>query len=275
LQGAGTAEAPILFVGLEDTPGYFNGIRFEDAGSALLDHVVVANGGYGTGYGILKSGSGNLTIRNSTIRNSLFTMNQTGVLVNNQEQIVLTNNWIQENTSYGVNNQNPDVVVDARNSWWDHETGPFHPELNPEGQGNRVGNGVLFDPWSSTGPPPPSGSILGQVATEVTGQASFVAGAIITIVETGTTANSDTDGTYFFEDVPVGTYSLEIRMEGFETIYLHEIDVVEEQQADAPSCDLVFAEPQECIPGDADNDGIVGLADAIYILQVLSGVKKE
>jgi hypothetical protein len=37
--------------------------------------------------------------------------------------------------------------IDARWNWWGDSTGPYHPSLNPDGQGGEVGNGVIFDPW--------------------------------------------------------------------------------------------------------------------------------
>lgn len=36
---------------------------------------------------------------------------------------------------------------DARENWWGDSTGPYHQNLNPNGQGTEVGNGVLFVPW--------------------------------------------------------------------------------------------------------------------------------
>lgn len=43
--------------------------------------------------------------------------------------------------------------MDARYNWWGDSTGPFHSTLNPDGEGDRVGDNVLFDPWyiDSTG----------------------------------------------------------------------------------------------------------------------------
>ncbi len=32
-------------------------------------------------------------------------------------------------------------------NWWGHSTGPFHPDSNPGGLGDTVGNGVTFQPW--------------------------------------------------------------------------------------------------------------------------------
>jgi len=38
-------------------------------------------------------------------------------------------------------------VLDARWNWWGDPSGPYHPRLNPEGQGNEVSDGVEFVPW--------------------------------------------------------------------------------------------------------------------------------
>jgi len=40
--------------------------------------------------------------------------------------------------------------VNARGNWWGDVTGPYNDTLNPDGQGDNVGNGVIFDPWRST-----------------------------------------------------------------------------------------------------------------------------
>ncbi len=37
--------------------------------------------------------------------------------------------------------------IDARWNWWGDSTGPYHPSLNPDGQGGEIGSGVIFDPW--------------------------------------------------------------------------------------------------------------------------------
>ncbi len=38
-------------------------------------------------------------------------------------------------------------TVDARFNWWGHSTGPYHPLLNPDGQGDEVGDSIYFEPW--------------------------------------------------------------------------------------------------------------------------------
>lgn len=56
-----------------------------------------------------------------------------------------------------VNNFAPSIGYDslyvpnqirAENNWWDHESGPFHPERNSQGQGDTLlGSVIDFDPW--------------------------------------------------------------------------------------------------------------------------------
>ena len=41
------------------------------------------------------------------------------------------------------------VDLDARYNWWGHASGPYHPTLNPGGQGDTVGDRVAFAPWSA------------------------------------------------------------------------------------------------------------------------------
>lgn len=42
------------------------------------------------------------------------------------------------------------AVVDARYSWWGHISGPANNPGNPDGQGDRVIGGALFDPWATS-----------------------------------------------------------------------------------------------------------------------------
>ncbi len=169
LQAVGTQALPIVFTGSSETPGWWWEIEVRNAGSATLDHVEVAYAGYSSGVGVKKSGSGGLSVQNSTIRNTggtglwivgstgqhaitrnTFTANGTGVLVQNQtETLYLVNNLIEGNTNFGVRNQSSAVVY-ARYNWWGHASGPKHATINPNGQGDTVSNDVLFSPWNDT-----------------------------------------------------------------------------------------------------------------------------
>ncbi len=195
LTAIGTAMGPVHFTDWRDdsaggdsngdgdntAPGanWWRGIAVRNAGSAAIEHVRVGYAGYWDSAGLVKSGTGDLSLRRTTIertygsglhlnnsvgehiveRNNL-AENRVGILAQNQAStVVLTANLIQGNTDFGVRNQNS-ADVDARGNWWGHETGPRHAALNPEGQGDTVSDGVLFEPWRTT---PSAGEIRSPV----------------------------------------------------------------------------------------------------------------
>ncbi len=47
---------------------------------------------------------------------------------------------------FGVRN-NEQVTINAQINWWGDINGPFHPSLNPEGNGDDVSDNVAFVPW--------------------------------------------------------------------------------------------------------------------------------
>ena len=64
-------------------------------------------------------------------------------------QPTLDSNVIRGNSGQTITtfHNGPDTL-DARNNWWGHTTGPYHPTLNPEGEGDTVlWDGVRFSPW--------------------------------------------------------------------------------------------------------------------------------
>ena len=100
----------------EISPGAFDQvIRIEDGSTAIITNHCSLTGNYG------------VYCKNST------------------PQIHFNN--IEGNAECGVYNETPDTQVDARENWWGHETGPYHPEQNPDGQGDCVSDGVIFIPW--------------------------------------------------------------------------------------------------------------------------------
>lgn len=168
LNAIGTATQPIVFTGVSKESAAWNGIHVQQAGSATIEYATIEYAGQFYYAGLSKTGSGNLTLRNSTISayrfglyitnstgrheitRNLFTGNRVGVMVQNQPStIFLTNNLIENSSEYGVLNQNSATVL-ARYNWWGHASGPRHTTINPSGQGNRVSDGVLFYPWNNT-----------------------------------------------------------------------------------------------------------------------------
>lgn len=52
-----------------------------------------------------------------------------------------------EDEGLGIPFRPPLRPLDARENWWGDPSGPFHPEENPEGRGDRVSDFVRFEPW--------------------------------------------------------------------------------------------------------------------------------
>ena len=127
-----------------------------------------------TWYGVWSGGGSDPTIENTTISyntqgiycvdhssptitwNDIHNNTDAGVNCTSGSNPVIHYNNIEDNTpdlsdptlGYGVNNQYPNINIDAINNWWGHETGPYHPVLNDDGEGNRVSNNVYFEPFS-------------------------------------------------------------------------------------------------------------------------------
>jgi hypothetical protein len=83
----------------------------------------------------------------ATIINHKLIQGNYGVYCVNSQPQIHSNN-IEGNAESGVFNETSEThLVDAEDNWWGHETGPYHPFLNPGGKGDRVTYGVDFEPW--------------------------------------------------------------------------------------------------------------------------------
>lgn len=68
------------------------------------------------------------------------------------DTFLLRNNEFSANY-FGVARQNGEVsLVDARENWWGHTSGPYNAQSNPHGQGASVDDGIRFNPWLLTDP---------------------------------------------------------------------------------------------------------------------------
>jgi len=70
LVAIGTSSDRIEFDGSTASPGWWAGVHIRDAGSATLDYVDILNTGYSYYAGVYKVGTGNLSLRHSTISRS-------------------------------------------------------------------------------------------------------------------------------------------------------------------------------------------------------------
>jgi hypothetical protein len=87
-----------------------------------------------------------------------------GIWVANGARPRLAGNRVLANP-FGVRNVSPSTFVDARFTWWGDASGPHHPALNPQGQGNAVSDRVLFVPWLED----ESGTVSTRLITQLVG----------------------------------------------------------------------------------------------------------
>jgi|GEM_PF-1078754 len=66
LNAQGAEAARITFTGVTETPGWWNSVYIQDAGSAILDHCDIGYGGYWENVNLFKTGSGSLSVTNSS-----------------------------------------------------------------------------------------------------------------------------------------------------------------------------------------------------------------
>lgn len=81
------------------------------------------------------------------------------------------------NSSYAIRTSNLTTSINAEYNWWGDSTGPYHPLLNPTGQGGAVGDSVDFDPWL-TEPGVEEQPIVGPVERQVTLDATIFRGPL-------------------------------------------------------------------------------------------------
>ena len=106
-------------------------------------------------------------------------------------------------------------------------------------------------------------NLSGKVITSVTGQTMPVIGATVTVIETGQSVVTGNDGTYSLTDIPEGKYTVKIEMNGFSTLRLTDVTT------DIGITELFIG----CgLKGDINDDGKIGLEEAIKALKVVSGI---
>ena len=64
-------------------------------------------------------------------------------------------NAIYSNQGYGVHQEGTNGQTIAGYNWWGDASGPTHTD-NPSGAGEEVTDRVLYDPWLTEAPTPPS-----------------------------------------------------------------------------------------------------------------------
>jgi parallel beta-helix repeat protein len=102
----------------------------------------------GNEYGVIIDGNSNY---NNITQNDILANTIDGILVEPYGGYDPTgtqinyNNFVG-NAVYGIEQTGANPVNATRN-WWGNATGPYHPELNPSGKGDEVGDNTTFEPW--------------------------------------------------------------------------------------------------------------------------------
>ena len=81
------------------------------------------------------------------IRECDFYRNKTAGLSARNSDVRVESSAFTGNAGFGIQNLTPQSVIHAANNWWGHPSGPNHPSLNPDGEGDPVSDGVAFIPW--------------------------------------------------------------------------------------------------------------------------------
>ncbi|MEA3396607.1 MAG: right-handed parallel beta-helix repeat-containing protein, partial [Chloroflexota bacterium] len=139
LYALGISEAPITFTGVISQPGSWEGIDGGEGGRILLDHCDLSFGG--------ANDMPLLDVRDDSIIQNSRIHHSAGTGIKASGQPTITYNQIYSNTDYGLYSSNMGADVDARLNWWGHSSGPYHPDQNPAGQGDKVSDNVQFSPW--------------------------------------------------------------------------------------------------------------------------------
>ncbi|KKR44438.1 MAG: PGAP1 family protein [Candidatus Moranbacteria bacterium GW2011_GWC1_45_18] len=89
------------------------------------------------------------------IENNTFLDNGEGIVLNDCYHglsATISGNSFEKNANFGVRVAYPSYnTLDARNNWWGDRSGPYQSTKNPSGKGDKISNGVLFDPWIGKG----------------------------------------------------------------------------------------------------------------------------
>lgn len=115
------------------------------------------------------------------------------------------------------------------------------------------------------------GSISGRAAINIAGHNDLsVANAVVSLQGTSYTATTDSNGNFTLPNIPFGNYNLIITAPNLNSL-------TQSISLSGQILQLMVSQmtvPQTgCIKGDVNGDGLMGLDDAIYILQVISRVR--
>jgi nitrous oxidase accessory protein len=71
-----------------------------------------------------------------------------GILISGTpSNVSIRHNSIFGSRMYGMYSSISENEIDATDNWWGSDHGPYHPTKNPNGKGETITDGFMFDPW--------------------------------------------------------------------------------------------------------------------------------
>jgi len=241
--------------------GCANGIAVGNGNGVRIHDVDVSGGG--SGFGVSVSGSACRIVLervvagrravgvglsgtvSSEMSDCEIGANSVGIRVQGSPDLAIHGCTIEENTTYGVQNDSAEAV-DARGNWWGHGTGPTDTNPpnsladgigpNPLGQGDRVTDYVLYDPWTVPNVPP-----VADAGPDQTVEQTSSAGATVTLDASGSSDPDDDTLTYTWregQDIIAGP-TTEAHVDVTLNLGLHETELTVEDDSGATSTDTV------------------------------------
>jgi len=142
----------------------------------------------------------------------------------------------------------------------------------------KGGNNIVLN-WRTDAP---TASVSGKVSLSVAGLNSLnLPNATVSLEGTGFTASTDSNGRFTIPNILPGEYLLRINAPDIAP-FVKAITVSQGQQFNDESLQVrvytqsdidAFCSSSTSIKGDTNGDSRIGLEDAIYVLQVVSGVR--
>ena len=227
------------------------GIQLAGANSNNISYNTFTQNSYGIS---IELSNTNIISSNSVSFNGI------GILCkrNSTDNIYQRNN-IDNNNIEAINStENDGQILDARNNWYGHPTGPYHSANNSNGLGNAVTDNILFEPWlgmpDGYDPIVPIISINPRLALigETVTFNCMVDGIVKKYVWSDGISElyNGTEAEFSNNSMQVGTYTITLRVQDDLDIW-SEITTADLVIHEQPTAEIVSLLPNASVEGDA------------------------
>ena len=167
LEAAGTATVPISITGMTAQAGWWRGLQVGSGGTAVLQFCDIGYGGSPNDVPNIALYASNVIVQDCRLHHSA----GAGIELFDRAIAFINRNRIEQD---GFGMRAPGLrLVDARNNWWGHASGPHDAARNPQGTGKAVNEYVLFEPLLRT----PNATTMAALKMLVQGAQTFAPGS--------------------------------------------------------------------------------------------------